>query len=237
MSSIGSFLGNAFHELAKVAGIEETPETRRTLEVLQSADKKIDALIESGPKSKIHAYNGTNEKFYVLATPNKDWLVVDVIQSVLTFNLNVIGTLASEAKTMGALFEIIGGIAGVYSITNNAIRLSNKTNITKEDFAKVKEAVERIKANSVTINPDELQVVGSEHICWPPRYLSASGLASAVKDASTWTLCIFNEDMTKIARFDTNCDHSWIISPNAVVRSEYNTVRVPKAGGEHHSFG
>lgn len=192
---------------------------------------------------KIHIANDSSEDIFVLPVPNTDWIWADVafdVASTIAISVATAGTGTAAAsgnavKSLSSLEKVIKIAKMIATATqvprqiatwvNRGIQAYNVTEAeiidrAKKDLLKVTDFLVR---DALKVKRNSYEEVFKEGVWSPTRYISPSGIGAAF-GASNMTLFIINESLTRLVKFHTNGDYSWIVKDNEVVRAEYGRI-------------
>lgn len=198
-----------------------------------SCEADINDFFNSLPKSTIHVNNLSGERLYIIVTPNSDWMITDAIVGLATLNPS---KMVSEIKNFKDLFKFIKQVTSFGSVSAKLYKVSRDFATDPIEAKNVKAIMEKLKKSSIAIDNNIVKAVSTEDIYDGLRYFSPSGIASAICGASTYTLHVFNESVTKCATFNSNCDQSWIVSSGAIKEVLHGTWATEKTGGTQYPF-
>jgi hypothetical protein len=200
---------------------------------------------------QIHILNRSSEDIFVMPSPNPDWLWADVAFDVaFTGVVSLIpgGTAVGVTKAVDSLSKLqrliqtlkwllsaisssryvgyakAGAAAGTW--VGRGL-LANKIDIAEAQKSAVQELENArvfLEKNGIRIKAGESTRVYKGSLKNPLRYLSPSGLSASVLESSNMSLFIINVSMSRSMNFNTNADHSWIVTNREVIRSKYGNI-------------
>lgn len=150
---------------------------------------------------QIHLANATGYKVRVLISPNKYWVIADLLVDVALIALDGYGVVAS-VNDLWSIWKAI-------SFQKNAISMAWKLH-------------NNLERHMLTVEPNQERDIYDRYMLNPLSYFTPSGWA-ALCGAPELTLTVFligPDDVIKMSQFNTNSDWSWIVHEDHVNRSK-----------------
>lgn len=173
--------------------------------------------------------NSSSQDMYVLVAPSTEFLVTDLITDTALMFVGI-GEIKA-ALTAGRFPEVINTMADVYKFLKAFALLGSGTSVTAlRSFQDAKNIAAKLKNSMGKISPNDCKEVSSHGFL--SIYTSASGYAS-LAGAKTLTITVMSDDYQLVAQWDTDPDHSWVLTDDAIVRSAYGQslfMQDPAAG-------
>ncbi len=206
---------------------------------------------------QIHIANNSSEAIYVLPVPNSDWVWADIgfdVATTVAISLATAGTgtaaaSANTVRSLSTLEKVIKVAKMIATVTylprtvaTWVTRATQAANLTEaalldaanKDLLAVRDFLGR---DAILVGRDEFKQVFKEGVWSPTRYISPSGIGAAF-GSSNMTLFIINESLSRLVKFNTNGDYSWIINMDdnsedndyEAVRAQYGRIWRPDRG-------
>jgi hypothetical protein len=152
---------------------------------------------------------------------------------------DIVGQLL-ELKSLQSI-QYMKEAAEAWEIASNVLQgyeaLETVTNIAV-DARQIETASRQIKSffdGKPSIAAGEFEQVAEDNFLTPFRTLEPS-YWGAISGASTAHVTLVSESLELFASFNTDPDHSWIATPQGVVRAKYGTVWTPDPGAGSHTW-
>jgi len=205
-----------------------------------------------GSNNEVHVANDYGPDVYVLASPNKDWALAELLTDA-SLILTPVGEISAAAR-LAELPKTIKTVSDLHQYLEVASKLGNGA------FAKGTKAAEELTAlvDKFKQNSTRIPRGSAPNVCDQDSanmYLTASGWGG-IFGASTVTLTILSDSTTlhseksvegvsvveskavgpKCAQFNTGPDDSWIATFSGIVRAKYGHLWVPDPESGSHSW-
>ncbi|MGB5960790.1 MAG: hypothetical protein WBG73_09055 [Coleofasciculaceae cyanobacterium] len=217
---------------------------------------KANPSINVGVNHQIHVANDTSEEIYVLPAPNPDWvwgdLGFDIATSIIpslftggaataagvakaTTAVRSLTTFQTILKQIQLIWQMTSGIRTVASQVGIAYNVYKVGREELRDQARKAqfELKSFLQENAVSIPAGDYKRIFDR---WSPtRFITLSDISSMF-NSSNITLFVTNKSLSKIAKFNTNSDSSWILNGNEVVRAKYGSLWQEDRGAGFYRF-
>ncbi|MFF3343635.1 hypothetical protein [Streptomyces flavidovirens] len=204
----------------------------------------------------MHVANNYGADIYVLASPNADWALAELLTDA-TLITTPVGQIAVAAH-LARLPQTIRTVSDLYQFLKVGSKLGNGAFADGTQPAKELTAlIDQFKKNSTKIPPDSVVNVFDHDAV--DMYMTPIGWGG-IFGASTATLTILADSVTVYAertditgdvakvdsetqkvnprssQFNTGPDDSWIATPSGIVRAKYGDLWVEDPESGSHSW-
>ncbi|HEX7680038.1 MAG TPA: hypothetical protein VF713_18050 [Thermoanaerobaculia bacterium] len=173
----------------------------------------------------VHVANAHSEDAQVFISKTLLWSIVDIVYDVGSFAVGL-GELKT-ATSAAALPQTIENARDLYNVLKYSAKLLATTgSIASNSANAAKNFIEIFSRKSIKIARGNFRDCQSTTgLDW----MTPSALAG-IPGLKTLNMTVLTDDGRKVANFDTNHDHSWIVTDPSVVRSKYGTIWQTDAG-------
>lgn len=174
-----------------------------------------------GANQNVHVANASGDTIYVMPSPNRDWLITDIVVDIgLMFvglgELKAAYTAATMPKTLATIWDVFRTLKIAAGFASGTIASVSRSSEAAYKF------IEAFKQSSMAIESGDFKNVMDQGFFG--TFFNASGYAGFL-GASTVSLIIMSGDGRQVAIFNTAPDDSWIATERQViVRSKYGTL-------------
>lgn len=180
------------------------------------------ACATAGKNQNVYVSNSTASDFYVMAAPNPNWAVAD-----LGLDAALFATGLGELRAGVAVADLpttISTFSDLYKVMSISAKVVSGTLSTGTRSAEAaKTLIELFKTDFPKNLLGSGRTVDAMSSGFLSMYMSASGIGGML-GASTVTLMIMSKDGSKVAKFNTPPDQSWIIQDGGVASAKYGTL-------------
>lgn len=171
----------------------------------------------------VHVANAHSEHAQVFVSKTLLWSIVDIVYDIGSLVVGL-GELKGATTAMDAaanLPQTIENARDLYRVLKYSAKLLATTgSIASNSEDAAKKFIEIFSRKSIRIEQGNFRDCQSTTgLDW----MAPSALAG-IPGLKTLNMTVLTDGGKKVANFDTNHDHSWIVTDSAVVRSRYGTI-------------
>lgn len=173
----------------------------------------------------VHVANAHAEHAQIFVSKTLLWSIVDIVYDVGSFAFGL-GELKA-ATSAATLPQTIENARDLYNVLKYSAKLLSTTgSIASNSADAAKNFIDIFRSKSIKIaRGDFRDCQSTTGLDW----MAPSAIAG-IPGLKTLNMTVLTDDGRKVANFDTNHDHSWIVTDPAVVRSKYGTIWQTDAG-------
>lgn len=209
--------------------------------------------------AQCHVANGLTEGVYVIASPNPDWVWADLVVGVVAglaldalSGVAVAEEVATASKALKCLDDLIGElielqalqelalmaeVAELYKYGRLALDITEATaGVIGDARDRNRNALQAFFQDKSKIDAGRVERVAEESFLEPWRALQPS-YWGAISGCETVSLTIVSASLNRFASFNADPDHSWIATPQGVVRARYGALWEPDPGAGTRHWG
>lgn len=173
--------------------------------------------------------NDSGQDIYIIAAPNPDWAIADIVTDVALIFVGL--TELKAVFTAAELPATIASLRDLYEFVKiTGTLLSGSFSVGTRPTEAALKVIEAVKKNSIPIAAGDHKNIKDENFL--SMYLNASGIAGML-GASTVSVMVMSGDGKQVALYNTPPDDSWIATrEQKIVRSKYGSIwqKDPGAG-------
>ena len=182
----------------------------------------------------VHVANKHHENAYIFIAKTTGWEIVDIVADVAQLLVGA-KELKTAIKGITSLPTVIRTVEEYLVYVKAAVKVIHKAGSFSSSAKKAaEELINAFKKHSIEIKWHDFKDVKSTR-GWD--WINPSALAGAL-GAKTFHMTIMSDSGNSVVEFNTNHDHSWVITDAGVVRAKYGHIWVEdKSIGNHRWEG